>query len=100
MSHYEYLTPGGNKGDKRTWPIGTPVSATLTGGTTIKGITSSVPRQFAGGGWGVRVRGCAYVLPLDRVDVRYQLGMLEDVPERASKSDSDGSARGVRPGGG
>jgi hypothetical protein len=95
MSLFEYLTPAGTKGDKRAWPIGTPVSATLNGGSTLKGTTSSVPRQFGGGGWGVRVRGCAYVLPLDRVDVRYQVGLLEDVPERGSKSDNDDSARGV-----
>jgi hypothetical protein len=95
MTRYEYLTPAGAKGDKRTWPIGTPVSATLTGGSTIKGITSSVPRQVTGGGWVVRVRGCPYVLSLDRVDVRYQLGFVEDVPERASESENEGSARGV-----
>jgi hypothetical protein len=81
VGSYEYLTPTGTKADKRKWPIGTPVSATLTGGSVVKGMTASVPRQFGGGGWGVRLHGVSYVLPLERVDARYQVGLLE-IPSR------------------
>jgi hypothetical protein len=89
VSRFEYLTPAGNKGDKRAWPIGTPVTATLTGGTTLKGVTATIPRMIAGGGWGVRVAGAPYLLSLDRVEPRYAVSLYE-VPERgASESNKD-----------
>jgi hypothetical protein len=86
---YDYLTPTGNRADKRLWRIGTPVSAALKGGVTLKGVTASVPQDFGGGAWGVRLHGVTYVVPLELVDVRYQPDMLEIPNKGASGSDKE-----------
>ena len=100
MPKYDYLTPTGTRADKRLWPIGTPISATLTGGSVLKGVTASVPRQYAGGGWAVRVKGVPYVLALERVDPRYQVGLLEISDRGTCGSEKESEAPDVgRPAG-
>jgi hypothetical protein len=92
---YLYLTPAGTQEDKRKWPKGTPVSATLLGGSILKGVTAAAPRQFGGAAWGVRVHGVPYVIALDRVDRRYQSGLFESPEEGTSGSEKETSTARV-----
>lgn len=87
MNSYDYLTPAGTHGDKRRWLKGTPVTVTLLGGSVLKTVTSGVPRMLGAGRWCVRVVGAPYTVALERVDPRYQIGLLENLPEGTSKSE-------------
>jgi len=86
---YEYRTPSGAIGNKRTWPIGTPVVVTWRNGSTLETRTASVPRMFGSGAWGVRVTGAATSVDLDRVRPRFQDGLFPTDADSAPQSDSD-----------
>lgn len=100
MRLHEYTTPAGERRDKRMWPIGTLVTAKLTGGSEVSSHTVSVPRQVGGATWCVRCHGVAYLLALERVSPRFQTGLwpVELDPSVGSEKDTstpeDGNPRG------
>lgn len=87
MTDWLYRSPGGTIEDKRKWPKGTLVYATLTGGSVLQTRTACEPRRFGTGGWGVRVDGAPYMLALERVSPRFQVDLLADELEGTSESE-------------
>jgi hypothetical protein len=94
VHQHQYQRPDGRIVDKRTWKPGTLVAATLNSGARLETVTGGVPRQWATGTWGVRLRGLAYPLALERVDPREQASLLGEGLERTNGSEKFTSTRG------